>query len=85
MEKNNFEEMYNMFLENSKNNTEKGHYTHSESAKKFKEELMKERLAFEVTQQELEKQKEEHLKDVHFRKWQEGFIVDKELDEKYNV
>lgn len=80
-----FEKMYDEFLDSSKTNNEKGNYTHSESAKKFKEELMQERLAFEVELQELKKREEEHQKDVHFRKWQEGLVEDKELDEKYNI
>ena len=79
-----FEDMYNLFLDKGKTNKEDGNYTHSESAKRFKEELMQERLAFEVAMQNKAKQEEEHKKDVHFKKWQEGFVEDKELEQKYN-
>jgi len=81
---NDFESMYNQFLDSGKTNKEVGNYTHSESAKKFKEELMQERLAFEVALQNKAKQEEEHKKDVHFRKWQDGLVEDKELEQKYN-
>lgn len=80
-----FEKMYNQFLDSNKTNTEQGNYTHSEAAKKFKEELNQERLAFEVKMQEKAKLEEEHQKDVHFRLWQDGLVKDSDLDKKYGM
>ena len=78
------EEMYDEFLKNN-DSLQIGTYTYSRQARMFKQELSEERLAFECKQQELKRKEEEHKKDVHFRKWQEGVISDAVLDKEFGV
>ena len=78
------EEMYESFLEN-KDHLQVNTYTYSKQARMFKQELSEERLAFECMLQDKKQKEEEHKKDVHFRKWQEGVIEDKELENEFST
>lgn len=78
------EDMYNEFLEN-KSNLQIGTYTYSKQARMFKQELSEERLEFECLLQKKKKEEEERLKNIHFKKWQEGLVTDEKLDNEFNL